>query len=396
MNVPLARNPMILGAAALGILSAALIAWKAIFPGLPPVAPSASVSGISADGGSAKALTSSATIAIPGAPAANSSVAQAAPKPEFDVVRVATDGAAVVAGRAPGQTSVALMAGEQKVGEAKVDANGQFAIVTSGLPAGDQVLSLRASGAGEAVTSAQSVTVSVAPGPGGKPLTALTAPNEATRVLGAPRADAPVAIRTVEAGDEGAFFASGTAAPGSNVRLYLNGALMAGVTASADGSWALRVERGMAAGHYDVRAAIVDAATGKVLARAAAPFEYPEKTASAAVPKESGAVSAKPGQAAVKPNQTAAAQQQAAQASGDTARANAPSTAVLAEPGVAIVPSVNSVTVVRGDSLWRISRKILGSGVRYTQIYEANASQIRDPDLIWPGQIFVAPQTRAN
>jgi nucleoid-associated protein YgaU len=56
------------------------------------------------------------------------------------------------------------------------------------------------------------------------------------------------------------------------------------------------------------------------------------------------------------------------------------------------VPSINSVTVVRGDSLWRISRRLLGSGNRYTQIYEANASQIRDPRKIFPGQIFVAPQ----
>jgi nucleoid-associated protein YgaU len=34
---------------------------------------------------------------------------------------------------------------------------------------------------------------------------------------------------------------------------------------------------------------------------------------------------------------------------------------------------------------------MLGRGVRYTQIYEANASQIRDPDLIYPKQIFVIP-----
>ena len=61
------------------------------------------------------------------------------------------------------------------------------------------------------------------------------------------------------------------------------------------------------------------------------------------------------------------------------------------QQGVAIVPEIQAVTVQRGDNLWRISRKMLGKGARYTQIYEANASQIRDPHRIWPGQIFVAP-----
>jgi nucleoid-associated protein YgaU len=48
--------------------------------------------------------------------------------------------------------------------------------------------------------------------------------------------------------------------------------------------------------------------------------------------------------------------------------------------------------VTRGDSLWRISRLRFGKGMRYTVIYEANASQIRNPDLIYPGQLLVMPQ----
>ena len=38
-----------------------------------------------------------------------------------------------------------------------------------------------------------------------------------------------------------------------------------------------------------------------------------------------------------------------------------------------------------------ISRRVLGKGIRYTQIYEANTTQIRDPNRIWPGQVLVAP-----
>ena len=47
-------------------------------------------------------------------------------------------------------------------------------------------------------------------------------------------------------------------------------------------------------------------------------------------------------------------------------------------------------------SLWRISWHLLGDGQRYRQIFAANASQIRDPKLIYPGQIFVVPQERAT
>ena len=49
------------------------------------------------------------------------------------------------------------------------------------------------------------------------------------------------------------------------------------------------------------------------------------------------------------------------------------------------------VIVQPGNSLWRIARRTYGGGIRYVMIYEANRDQIRDPDLIYPGQIFVLP-----
>ena len=48
-------------------------------------------------------------------------------------------------------------------------------------------------------------------------------------------------------------------------------------------------------------------------------------------------------------------------------------------------------TVERGDTLWAISAKHLGNGARYQEIFEANREVIKDPDLIYPGQIFHAP-----
>jgi nucleoid-associated protein YgaU len=47
--------------------------------------------------------------------------------------------------------------------------------------------------------------------------------------------------------------------------------------------------------------------------------------------------------------------------------------------------------VARGDNLWQISQRIYGKGYRYTEIYGANQQQIRNPHLIYPGQVFVLP-----
>jgi nucleoid-associated protein YgaU len=49
--------------------------------------------------------------------------------------------------------------------------------------------------------------------------------------------------------------------------------------------------------------------------------------------------------------------------------------------------------VQSGNSLWRIARRTLGQGTRFTVIYKANQEQIRNPDLIYPGQVFLIPQT---
>lgn len=56
-----------------------------------------------------------------------------------------------------------------------------------------------------------------------------------------------------------------------------------------------------------------------------------------------------------------------------------------------LTQSSNSVIIRRGDTLWQISRRLYGQGVRYTTIYLANQDKITDPDLIEPGQIFGVP-----
>lgn len=51
----------------------------------------------------------------------------------------------------------------------------------------------------------------------------------------------------------------------------------------------------------------------------------------------------------------------------------------------------STVVVSRGDSLWRISRVTYGTGMRYPLVFKANRDQIRNPDLIYPGQTFALP-----
>jgi nucleoid-associated protein YgaU len=65
------------------------------------------------------------------------------------------------------------------------------------------------------------------------------------------------------------------------------------------------------------------------------------------------------------------------------------------EKAEAAAPSTGRVVIQPGNNLWQISRVIYGKGRQYTVIYEANKSQIRDPDMIYPGQIFNTPGSDA-
>jgi nucleoid-associated protein YgaU len=56
-----------------------------------------------------------------------------------------------------------------------------------------------------------------------------------------------------------------------------------------------------------------------------------------------------------------------------------------------VIPRKGQIVIQPGNSLWRISRVLYGRGIQYTVIYEANRTQIRNPDLIYPGQIFATP-----
>jgi nucleoid-associated protein YgaU len=300
--------------------------------------------------------------------------------PSFDIVRVEPTGELVIGGRGEPGAGMALLDTGKAIDSAKVAANGQFAMVPEPLKPGSHNLTLSMKlDDGQTLLSTQNIAVDVPDIKTGPSLVAKTEPGKPTQLLtpaeATPTAKANpttelsggraiVAITVVEAEDAGTLYAAGKAAPGAALRLYLNDTFLAPADVGTDASWALKIAKGVVPGQYRVRVDDVDPATGKVLSRAEVPFSF----------------SAKPGATPV-----------ASQPASTPTPAPVPASP---KPATVVVDSILAATVSRGDSLWRISRKAYGSGYRYTEIHRANQEQIRDPDLIYPGQIFVLPKLK--
>ena len=54
--------------------------------------------------------------------------------------------------------------------------------------------------------------------------------------------------------------------------------------------------------------------------------------------------------------------------------------------------ATRTYTVVRGDSLSKIAKKAYGDANKWHAIYEANKATIKNPDLIYPGQVLTLPE----
>ena len=52
---------------------------------------------------------------------------------------------------------------------------------------------------------------------------------------------------------------------------------------------------------------------------------------------------------------------------------------------------VSLITVQPGNTLWGIATEKYGDGLLFVRVFDANTDRIRDPDLIYPGQIFTIP-----
>lgn len=297
--------------------------------------------------------------------------------PTFDVARVEPSGDAVIAGRAAPGATVELLRNGEPHDRAVADQSGQFVMVVPRLPSGTYDLTLRARQPdGKQITSKQSVAVVLEPQVMDRPVVALMTPDKPTVVLSQPGSAKPgaasaVVVEAVEVDAGGKFHVSGQARPNTAVRLYLNDALVASVTSGADGRFAVTINEGVRPGSYRVRLDEVEANSGKVSARAEVPFNVPDKVVTGSVAEAAASERSESGGP------------QLAAAGGTGVSGGSSSTVV--------VPKISTTTVSRGDSLWRLSQLTYGAGTRYAVIYKANKEQIRNPNMIYPGQIFVMP-----
>jgi nucleoid-associated protein YgaU len=281
--------------------------------------------------------------APPPAPAAPAATTAATPAPApagpaFDVVRINPQGSAVMAGRAAPGADVTILDAGKAIGHAKADANGDWVFTpTTPLPPGARQLTLSERlPDGTQRQGAGPVLLSVPATPAAPPLAVAMTGNGAPRVLAgpAPAGAGSLTVGAIDYGEHGDVRLSGHAPPGATARVYVDDQPIGTATAGADGTWTLTPQQPIAAGPHRLRLDQLGR-NGTVVARVELPFHREELA------------------------------------------------------GRKLAPG--SVVVQPGNSLWVIAHRTYGAGTRYTVIFQANKAQIRDPNLIYPGQVFALP-----
>ncbi|MBD1205581.1 MAG: LysM peptidoglycan-binding domain-containing protein [Rhodobacteraceae bacterium] len=348
--------------------------------------------------------------------------APAPPPPSFDLVRVEKDGSALVAGSAAPGASVSLRVTGAELAAVPADGQGKFVAMFNLAPsAAPRVLSMSMALAdgtvvpadatvvigptvapavvaevpeaieatGEAVADAEVAAAEPAAEPVAEPVAeapaALLVTEDGAKVLQSaaevsPELVANVTIDTITYTDAGDVQLAGRGTAERVVRLYLDNAQVAETPIGATGDWAVTLPE-VAPGVYVLRADQLDG-TGKVTSRFETPFkrETVEALAAASGAAETAAEETQATSAQTGQSETAATD-------GDISSSEA-GTEAAGEPTVV---SPTTVTVQPGFTLWRIATENLGDGIRYVHVFEANKDQIRDPDLIYPGQVFTIP-----
>lgn len=76
---------------------------------------------------------------------------------------------------------------------------------------------------------------------------------------------------------------------------------------------------------------------------------------------------------------------------GESAKVETPSTSTPSKQEVKPPVESKTYTVKKGDCLWNIAKAHYGKGSDYTKIYNANKDKIKNPNLIYPGQVLKLP-----
>ncbi|PCJ74164.1 MAG: hypothetical protein COA53_10425 [Rhodobacteraceae bacterium] len=273
-----------------------------------------------------------------------------ATKPSFDVVRVDPTGAAIIAGTAEPFSKVVIRSNGEDIGEAIAGSTGEFVAMTQ-MPDTEQgqTLKLEAEVNGELLFSDDSILIlpilqsNAADAIGEESAPPIVrATDEEIVVLqgGAQLALGELSLDSISYDENDEVVLAGRGSPGRTIIIYVDNAPLTDTVVSNSGSWKQAL-LGLDAGRYVLRVDEVDD-DGTVTSRVESPFqrEYPE----------------------------------------DLREAKALSDATY--------------TVQPGNSLWLIATGRYGDGLRYHQIFSANKDQIRNPDLIYPGQVLAIPDAQ--
>ncbi len=269
----------------------------------------------------------------------------------------------VIAGRAEPGSEITVTSDGAVIGKATADDRGEWVLLPSApLKAGNHALDLSAKSkegqtiaadaqvlmvvpepavttAGAPATSSETLAVLVPQGETGSSQV-LQAPTTASTDTGTGTEEpvSPLSLDTIDYDDKGQVTIGGRATSGSTVQAYLDNQLVGASVSDSSGHWKLPLPVTVDTQPHTLRIDQIGT-DGKVVARVELPFQRAEQVA-------------------------------------------------LAKDQTFIVQP--------GNSLWRIARRSYGEGLRYTVIYDANKDQIRDPDLIYPGQVFVLPDSGVN
>lgn len=323
------------------------------------------------------------TPVTPPAPTAEESTEETTPEssatlqaivPAFDVVRVEPDGHTLVAGTAAPNVRITILLEGAEAATTTTDASGKFVSFLDIKPSDTaRVMSLVQQGEG-GVASEETVIISATPvmvastsedtaaqdtaaedGAQTTETTATPAPVTTTvllkkpdgiTVLQSPNEVGPdvmstVALDAISYSDAGDVQLSGRSGQTGFVRVYLDNAPVTTSRIEEDGNWRMELPD-VDTGVYTLRVDEVKE-DGTVVSRVETPFKREDQEA------------------------LVAANQQAASAA-------------------------QVITVQPGSTLWAIADEQYGSGVMYVRVFEANRERIRNPDLIYPGQVFALPE----
>ena len=180
---------------------------------------------------------------------------------------------------------------------------------------------------------------------GAKKPTILLADNEGVKVVQGrvgPTVMTDVLFDTINYSKDGGVAVTGRGSPDSIVRFYLDNSPVTSTAVDQTGYWSADLSD-VEAGVYTLRLDQLDQ-SGKVSSRIESPFKREDRNVLADQMKD------------------------------------------IASPA-----RINVITVQPGNTLWAISRERYGRGILYVQVFDANKDKIRNPDLIYPGQIFDLP-----